>query len=233
MFRTLRKYKMRLNPAKCTFGITSGKFLGFIVHQRGIDANPDKIKAIQEMQPPKTIKEVQRLTGRLVALSRFISRAGDKSSTFFRALKSAKDFRWTPECEEAFRQLKSHIENLPQLASVKDGEPLGLYLASTDLAVSSVLVTLDKVGEMSIYYTSHVLAGPELRYSIIERIALALILASRKLRPYFQTHPIKVIIDQPLRQILSKFDVAGRMLKWSVELGEFDIKYESRMAIKG
>ncbi|KAJ8506676.1 hypothetical protein OPV22_007562 [Ensete ventricosum] len=231
-FRTLRKYKMRLNPAKYTFGITSGKFLGFIVHQRGIDTNPDKIKTIQEMQPLKTIKDVQRLTRRLAALSRFISRAGDKSSTFFRALKSAKDFRWTPECEEAFRQLKSHIENLPQLTSVKDGEPLGLYLAATDLAVSSVLVTLDKVGEKPIYYTSHVLAGPELCYSLIERITLALILASRKLRLYFQTHSIKVISDQPLRQILSKFDVAGRMLKWSVELGEFDIEYEPRKPIK-
>ncbi|KAJ8464738.1 hypothetical protein OPV22_027290 [Ensete ventricosum] len=231
-FRTLRKYKMRLNPTKCTFGITSGKFLGFIVHQRRIDANPDKIKAIQEMQPPRSIKEVKRLTGRLAALSRFISRAGDKSSTFFRALKSAKGFKWTPECEEAFRQLKSHIENLPQLASLKDGEPLSLYLAATDLAVSSVLVTLDKAGEKLIYYTSHVLAGPELRYAPIERIALALILASRKLRPYFQTHPIKVITDQPLPQILSKFDVAGRMLKWSVELGEFDIEYEPRKTIK-
>ncbi|KAJ8470571.1 hypothetical protein OPV22_024914 [Ensete ventricosum] len=147
--------------------------------------------------------------------------------------ESTKDFKWTPECEEAFRQLKSHIENLPQLASVKDGEPLSLYLTATDLAVSSVLVTLDKAGERPIYYTSHVLAGPELRYAPIERIALALILTSRKLRPYFQTHPIKVIIDQPLRQILSKFDVAGRMLKWSVELGEFNIEYEPRKTIKG
>ncbi|KAJ8506560.1 hypothetical protein OPV22_007446 [Ensete ventricosum] len=163
-FHTLRKYKMRLNPTKCTFGITSGKFLGFIVHQRGIDANPDKIKTIQEMQSPRTIKEVQQLTCRLVALSRFISRAGDKSSTFFRALKSAKDFRWTLECEEAFRQLKSHIEHLPQLASVRDGEPLGLYLTTSDLANSSVMVTLDKAGQRPIYYTSHVLAGPELRY---------------------------------------------------------------------
>ncbi|KAJ8478335.1 hypothetical protein OPV22_022062 [Ensete ventricosum] len=224
---------MRLNPTKCTFDITAGKFLGFIVHQRGIDANPDKIKAIQEMQSPKTVKEVQRLAGRIAALSRFISRAGDKSSVFLRALKSAKDFKWTPECEEAFHQLKSHLENLPRLASVKDGEPLGLYLAASNLAVSSVLVTLDKIGERPVYYTSHVLAGPELRYAPIERIALALILASRKLRPYFQTHPIKVITDKPLRQILSKFDVAGRMLKWSVELGEFDIEYEPRKAIKG
>ncbi|KAJ8477085.1 hypothetical protein OPV22_020812 [Ensete ventricosum] len=232
-FRTLRKYRMRLNPTKCTFGITAGKFLGFIVHQRGIDANPDKIKAIQEMQSPKTVKEVQRLAGRIAAMSRFISRAGDKSSVFLRALKSAKDFKWTPECEEAFHQLKSHLENLPQLASVKDGEPLGLYLAASNLAVSSVLVTLDRTGERPVYYTSHVLAGPELRYAPIERIALAFILASRKLRPYFQTHPIKVITDQPLRQILSKFDVAGRMLKWSVELGEFDIEYEPRKTIKG
>ncbi|KAL5782164.1 hypothetical protein ACOSP7_007193 [Xanthoceras sorbifolium] len=72
-FTTLRRYNMRLNPEKCIFGVTSGKFLGFMVHQRGIEANPDKIKAIQELRSPCTIKEIQGLTGRVIALSRFVS----------------------------------------------------------------------------------------------------------------------------------------------------------------
>ncbi|KAJ8465932.1 hypothetical protein OPV22_028484 [Ensete ventricosum] len=82
------------------------------------------------------------------------------------------------------------------------------------------------------YYCSHALSGPEVRYPPIERLALALILASRKLRLYFQAHLIKVITDQPLHQILSKLDVAGQMLKWSVELGEFNLEYILRTAIK-
>uniref|UniRef100_A0A2N9ED79 Uncharacterized protein n=1 Tax=Fagus sylvatica TaxID=28930 RepID=A0A2N9ED79_FAGSY len=99
-FETLRKYQMKLNPSKCAFGVYSGKFLGFMVSQRGIEANPDKIKAILEMQPPKTTKEVQRLTGRVAALNRFMSRSTDKCLPFFKTLKKA--FVWTDECQQAF-----------------------------------------------------------------------------------------------------------------------------------
>uniref|UniRef100_A0A2N9EL41 RNA-directed DNA polymerase n=1 Tax=Fagus sylvatica TaxID=28930 RepID=A0A2N9EL41_FAGSY len=104
-FETLRKYQMKLNPSKCAFGVYSGKFLGFMVSQRGIEANPDKIKAILEMQPPKTTKEVQRLTGRVAALNRFMSRSTDKCLPFFKTLKKA--FVWTDECQQAFEELKS------------------------------------------------------------------------------------------------------------------------------
>ena len=79
-FNTLRRYNMRLNPAKCAFGVNSGKFLGFIIHERGIDVNPEKIQAIIDMQAPRTIKEVQRLNGRLAAMLRFLSRLGDRCS---------------------------------------------------------------------------------------------------------------------------------------------------------
>ena len=113
------------------------------------------------------------------------------------------------QCEEAFGQVKRHLANLPRLASVVLGEKLSVYLAASQHAVNSVL-TKEVVGEqLPVYYASHILNGPEERYLPLEKLALVLVLASRKLRPYFQAHTIEVITDQPLRQVLSKFDVAG------------------------
>ncbi|XP_065011504.1 uncharacterized protein LOC135640723 [Musa acuminata AAA Group] len=231
-FDTLRKFGMRLNPTKCASGVTSGKFLGFIVHQRGIDANPEKVQAIIDMQSPRIVKDLQRLNGRLVALSRFLARSGDRCLPFFKALKDPKNFQWTSECEEALKQMKQHLATLPRLASVFPGEKLGLYLAASPYAVSSVLVKEISGAQLPIYYVSHVLSGPEERYPPIEKLALALVLSARKLRPYFQAHSVEVVTDQPLRQILTKFDVAGRLLRWAVELGEHDISYVPRTAIK-
>ena len=103
-FSTLRKYNMKLNPAKCVFAVVSGKFLGFMVSQQGIEANLDKVKAIIEVKSPKTVKEVQSLIGRVAALNKFIFRATDKCMPFFKALRKA--FQWTNECEEALAKLK-------------------------------------------------------------------------------------------------------------------------------
>ena len=95
-FDTLRSYNMNLNPGKCAFGVTAGKFLGFLVSQRGIEANPEQIQAIIEMKPPRNVKEVQSLNGKVAALNRFVSRVTDKCLPFFRTLK--KSFKWTTEC---------------------------------------------------------------------------------------------------------------------------------------
>lgn len=86
-FSTLRKFNMKLNPAKCSFGVSSGKFLGYIVTHRGIEANPDQIRAIHSIPSPRSVKEVQKLTGRMAALSRFVSRLSDKSHAFCDTLK--------------------------------------------------------------------------------------------------------------------------------------------------
>nr|XP_009387907.1 PREDICTED: uncharacterized protein LOC103974748 [Musa acuminata subsp. malaccensis] len=192
-FDTLRRYNIRLNPAKCAFGINSGKFLGFIIHERGINVNPDKVWAIIDMQAPRAIKELQRLNGRLAALSRFLSRSGDRCLPFFRALKNPQEFAWTAECGEAFAHIKEHLASLPRLASVSPQEKLGIYLAASQNAVSSVLIKEAPGGQQPVYYTSHVLNGPEERYPPIEKLALALVLTARKLRPYFQAHPIEYV----------------------------------------
>jgi hypothetical protein len=96
-FVNLRKVNIKLNPAKRAFGVPSGKLLGFLVSHRGIEANPDKVKAIEEMRPPRNLKEMQRLAGCMAALGRFITRSGEKALPFFKLMKRTGKFEWTPE----------------------------------------------------------------------------------------------------------------------------------------
>ena len=110
-FATLKQYQMKLNPSKCAFGVASRKFLGFMMSQRGIEANPKKVRAILNMKSPKTVKEVQKLTGRITALNRFVSGATDKCLPFFKTLKQA--FAWTNECEIAFQEIKRYLSIHP------------------------------------------------------------------------------------------------------------------------
>ena len=137
-FSTLRKYNMKLNLAKCVFAITSGKFLGFMVSQRGIESNPEKVKVIIEVKSPKTVKEVHSLIGKVAALNKFISKAIDKCMPFFKVLKKA--FYWNDECEEALAKLKEYLAKLPLLSPSVMGEKLFLHLAVSNIAVSSALI---------------------------------------------------------------------------------------------
>ena len=137
-FQILREYNKKLNPAKCAFGVSAEKFLGFIVNNRGIEANPNKIKAMLDMPPPLNIKKVQRLIGRIAALSRFVSKAIDKCQPFFQVLKKA--FQWDTHCEEAFSALKTYLSSPPILVSPSEGELLTLYLAVSNFSISAVLI---------------------------------------------------------------------------------------------
>ena len=137
-FDTLRAYNMKLNPNKCVFRVTARKFLGFMVSQRGIKVNPEKIRVIVELAPPKTVKEMQSLNGKIVARNRFISRVADKCLPFFRILK--KSFEWTDECQQAFENLKLYLSSPSLLSPSKLGEKLYLYLVVSRAAISVALV---------------------------------------------------------------------------------------------
>ena len=137
-FNTLRSYNMKLNPSKCVFGVTAGKFLGFMVSQRGIEVNPEKVRAILELEPPRTIKAVQSLNGKVAALNRFVSKATDKCLPFFRVLR--KSFEWTDECQKAFKDLKKYLSSPPLLSPSMPGEELYLYIAISQAVVSAALV---------------------------------------------------------------------------------------------
>ena len=214
---------MKLNPSKCAFGVYSGKFLDFMVSQRGIEANPDKIKAILEMQPPRTTKEIQRLKGRVFALNRFMSRSTDKCLPFFKILKKA--FEWTDKCQQAFEELKRYLMKPPLLSPSKQGEELYLYLAVSPTAVSSALIREEKRRQLPVYYTSRALRGAEERYPPMEKLAFTLVTSVRKFHPYFQAHTIVLLTNHPLRKAMSKLDAAGRLMQWLIELSEFNIDY--------
>ncbi|KAK8916849.1 hypothetical protein KSP39_PZI022199 [Platanthera zijinensis] len=231
-FSTLRGFKIKLNPLKCIFGASKGKFLGHLLTPEGLAPNPDKVKVILDMAPPRSPKEVQQLGGRLAGLGRFISRVGDKSAPFFKTLRGASKFQWTEECSLAFEQLKKQLTSTPLLQSPRAGEMLFLYLGVGLEAVSSVLVREESRRQFPVYYVSHILKDAEARYPILEKLALALVMSARRLRPYFQAHSIQVVTDQPLKNVLEKPEHSGRLAKWAIELSEFEISYVPRTAIK-
>ena len=230
-FQIPKKYNMKLNPTKCAFGVSAGKFLGFIVNNQGIEVNPDKIKVVLDMPPPSNIKEVQHLTGRIAALSRFVSKANDKCQPFFQVLKKA--FQWDTHCEEAFIALKTYLRSPPIQVSPSEGELLTLYLAVSDFPTSAVLVKDKDRGQHLVYYYSRALRGAEERYPKMEKLILALVTAARKLRPYFQAHTIEIPTEYPMKQVLHRPETSRRLMKWAIELSEFDIRYKPKTVIKG
>ncbi|KAJ9542222.1 hypothetical protein OSB04_028728 [Centaurea solstitialis] len=154
------KYKMKLNPTKCSFGVRAGKFLGYMVTRRGIEASPEQIKAILELQSPRNVKEVQKLTGRVAALNRFISRSSDKCHLFYNLLRKNHGFNWTEAHEKALQELKQYMMSPSLLTKPNEGESLYLYLAVSNNAVSAVVVREEDQQQRPIYYT--VLRKPEL-----------------------------------------------------------------------
>ncbi|KAI5339955.1 hypothetical protein L3X38_019229 [Prunus dulcis] len=215
-FSLLRQYRMKLNPSKCTFGVSSGRFLGYLVTQRGIEAHLRQIKAILEMKSPFTVKEIQSLTGRAAALNRFFSRSTDKCRPFFKALKKGQRDKWDEECEVAFQNLKTYLTSPPMLSKPVPGEDLFVYLAVSNSAISSALIREELGAQHPVFYMSKALLDTETRYPKLEKLILALVVSARKLRPYYQAHRVIVITDFPLRSIRHSPDASQRLMKsWS------------------
>jgi hypothetical protein len=139
-FNCLKEKNIKLNHEKCVFGVPRGMLLGFIVSERGIEANPEKISTITKMGPIQDLKGMQRVTGYLAALSRFISRLGEKALHLYRLLKKSEHFSWTLEAEEALTKLKAILSNPSILIPLATGEPLLLYVAAMTQVVSAAVV---------------------------------------------------------------------------------------------
>ncbi|GKF26256.1 reverse transcriptase domain-containing protein, partial [Tanacetum coccineum] len=179
---------------------------------------------------------MQWLSGKLAALNRFLSKAVERALPCLDTLKKCtnkKDFHWTTEAEEAFQAMKKLIEELPTLIAPKKEEELIVYLSVANKAVSVVLLVERDGRQIPIHYVSRMLQGAEINYPPMEKLALALVYATRRLRRYFQGHTVKVITDKPISQILNNQEATGRLAKWGVELEAYGIKYAPISAIKG
>ena len=164
-----------------------------MVTHKGIEVNPDQIKAINDLQTPRNPKEVQKLTGMAFALNRFISRSADRCRTFFLLINKWKNFEWTEECAKAFQQLKDYLTRPPIMFSPEPDEVLFAYIAVAPYAVSLVLIRVDNGIQRPIYYVSKSLHEVEMRYLPLDKAILAVVLDTRKLPYYFQAHTVVVL----------------------------------------
>jgi ribonuclease HI len=229
---------VKLNPEKCVFGVRRGMLLGFIVSERSIKANPEKIAAITNMGPIKDLKGVQRVMGCLTALSRFISRLGEKGLPLYRLLRKAERFTWTPEAEEALRNLKALLTNAPILVPPTVGEALLIYVAATTQVVSAAIIVERReeghalLVQRPVYFISEVLSKTKIRYPQIQKLLYAVILTRQKLRHYFESHLVTVVSSFPLGEINQCREASGRIAKWVVELMGETLSFVPWKAIK-
>jgi hypothetical protein len=218
--------------------VPAGKLLGFIVNHRGIEANPEKIEAIMRMEAPRSQKKVQRLTGCMAALSRFISRLREKGLPFYKLLKKVDKFQWTSEAQEALDALKKFLTTPPRRAIPNQpAEDLLLYISCTTHVVSTALV-VERTEEGHAYLVQHhvyfifeVLGTSKKKYPQVQKLLYVVLLIARKLHHYFNDHKVIVVTGFPIGDILQNKEAIGRIAKWACKLGAHDIEFRPRTAI--
>ena len=178
VFDILRKHKLRLNASKCSFGVGSSKFLGYMVTYRGIEVSLDQIKAIHNLQPPRNLKEVQKLTGMIAALNRFISRSAHRCRPFYLLMNKWKGFNWFEDCALAFQQLKEYLSQPPIMSILEADKVLFAYIATAPHVVSLVLIRINGGIQWPVYYVSKSLHEAEVRYLPLEKAILAVVHAT-------------------------------------------------------
>ncbi|GJV55841.1 reverse transcriptase domain-containing protein [Tanacetum coccineum] len=165
------------NGKKARRQLENGTFLGYKVDADGLRVCPDKVEAVLSLSSPRCLKDVQKLNGKLASVNQFLSKSAEESLPFFKTLKCTKksDFQWTAKAEAAFKQMKKLIAELPMLTAPKEKEELIMYLAAAKEAISAVLMTKRDGKKMPIYFVSRALQGPEVNYTPMKKLILALL----------------------------------------------------------
>ena len=175
IFGILRRHKLRLNASNCSFGVGSGKFLGYMVTHHEIEVNPDQIKAINNLQPLRNPKEVLKVIRMTVALNRFISQSVDRCRPFFQLLNKWKGFEWTKECVLAFQQLKEYLSRPPIMSRPEVNEVLFASIVVASHAINLVLVRVDSGVQRPIYYVRKSLHKAKVRYIPLKNAILVVV----------------------------------------------------------
>ncbi|CAN6583621.1 unnamed protein product [Malus baccata var. baccata] len=215
----MRIHKLKMNPKKCAFGVRASNFLGFLVHQRGVEVDKNKSRAIMESPSPTNKVQLQRLLGKINFLRRFIANLAGKiqSLTPLLRLKDKENFEWGPPHQQAFDNIKAYLTSPPVLS------------------IGSLLAQNNEGGkEQAVYYLSRILTEVETRYSPVERLCLALYFTASKLRHYMLPYHVHIIAKTDvIKYMLSKPMLTGRIGKWILALSEFSFQYVPQRAVKG
>jgi hypothetical protein len=233
-FDKMHRYGLKMNPRKCAFGVSAGKSLGFVIHEHGIEIDPDRINTIRNVGPPTCKLEVQKFLGKVNYLRRFISNLAGKIDAFtpILRLKNDAEFTWGAEQQEAFDLIRKYLSLTPVLKAPQVGVPFRLYIAAEDKVIGAVLTQETEGKEHVVTYLSRRLVEAETRYTFIEK--LCLFHACNKCRCYLlsshctvsgQTYVIKYMLQNPI--------MSGRIGKWAYALIEYDLAYEPLKSMKG
>jgi len=228
-----RKHGLKMNPNKCAFGVLVGQFLGFMVHQRGIEISRRSIDAINKIVAPTNKTELQSLIGKINFIRCFISNLSGKIRAFspLLRLKADLEFVWGREQQLALDEIKNYLTNPPVLIPPQQGKPFRIYLSTDRMVIGSALIQEFEGKERVIYYLSKRLVDAETRYLAIEKLCLCLYFCCIKLRHYLLSAECTVICkDDVVRYMLSMMIMSGRTGKWILALSEFDLRYESAKA---
>ena len=195
-----------MNPLKCFFWVSSGKFLIFVVCKGGIELDPIKVKAILEMHPPKTLKELKGIQGILAYIRRFIYNLFGKCKPFSRLMKKGVDFVWDKECDEAFKDIKMYLTNPLVLVAPRSNKPFILYTRAPDHSLGAMLAQNNDDGkEVALYYLSRMLVWAEHNYKPMEKECLALLFAVQKLQNYLLSNTVYLVSRiNPLKVLMTK-----------------------------
>eukprot|EP00253_Pinus_taeda_P030841 PITA_30841 len=234
IFMRCRHYRIRLNPHKCVFCIETGRFLGFVVSKANIRVDPSKVGAIIKLPPPSSLRQLQSLQGKANFLHRFIPNYAEITKGFTRLLKQNTSIFWDEIDEKSFDALKHTLTHAPLLHPPNYNQDYFLYLAASYSTIGMVLVQEDEFStEHVIYYLSRTLNPSELKYSQVEKLALASVQDVQRFRHYILLRKTKIISDcNPMVYILTKQLLGGKYSKWIVILQEFDLEFEKSKSKK-
>ena len=209
-FKRIKEFRLRLNLQMCTFRVTAGEFIIFLVSGRRIKVDPSKIKVILEMPPPRSEKEIKGFLGRLQYISRFITKLASTCEPIFKLLRKNEPHTWNDECQKAFKLIKEYLLHPSILVPPQHGKPLLLYYLSKN--------------ERAIYYLSKRFHDYETRYTPIEKLCFALVWAVQKLRHILLPFQIWVVAKMnSLKYLFEKPTLSGRLSRWLI-IGRIQFK---------
>jgi hypothetical protein len=236
VFERTRKYGLKMNPTKCAFGVSAGQFLGFLVHERGIEVTQRSVNAIKKIQPPENKTELQEMIGKINFVRRIISNLSGRLEPFapLLRLKADQQFTWEAEQQKALDNIKEYLSCPPVLILPQKGIPFRLYLSAGEKSIGSVLIQELEGKERVVFYLSRRLLDAKTRYSPVEKLCLCLYFSCTRLRHYLLSNECIVVCKADVvKYMLSAPILKGRVGKWIFSLTEFDLRYESPKAIKG
>jgi hypothetical protein len=216
--------------------MSARQFLGFLVHDRGIEIGLKSQEAVRTMVPPTTKKELQQLIGKINFVRRFISNLSGWIEPFMELvkIKTNKEFRWGAEQQRAFEEIKEYLSQPPVLVPPQQDRPFYIYLLVSDTSIASVVVQLYDDKERVVFYLSRRMLDAETRYPDMEKLCLCLFFTCTKLRHILLSAEVIIICKSDvIKHMLSAPVLKGRLGKWMFALSEFDIRYQPAKAVKG